>query len=126
MWSTALFYCGLIYWAWQDARHGSVPAWPFESWCVLVYGLQLSHGALWWPPLLWGSGFAAITCWGKLGAADAWLIMVLACRFASLPLLWLLLLSCVTGILHALGTHHRRIPWLPHLALAAIIIAPWT
>jgi hypothetical protein len=125
LWFALFFYLGLSYWAWLDYHYGSVPALPFEVWCGLIYGYQCLHGVLWWPPLLWGLAFYGIVLLGGLGAADAWLIMVLASRFVLLSLLWLLLLSCATGLLQAGLGHRSRLPWLSHLALAAVLVSLW-
>ena len=114
MFFTLMFWSGLAYFAYQDATTASVSAQPFEFWCVQVYLLDsLTHP--WWLPLLWYAGFTLLVKAQYLGSADAWLIAVLASRFDTMALLWVLLLACVSGITQALLFKQHQLPWLPHL-----------
>ena len=119
---TLIVYLGLSYWAFSDWRYQAVPAAPFDAWCLAIIGYQFFTGWPWWPPLLWWLGFGLLAWAGWLGSADAWLIGVFASLFPFLSLLWLLLIACCTGLAHAYFTHRHQLPWLPHLAFAAVIV----
>ncbi|WP_125711416.1 hypothetical protein [Lacticaseibacillus porcinae] len=117
-----IFWGGLAYFAFQDATTHSVPSQPFELWCVQLYLLSIPTAALWWLPLLWWVAFSILAHFNYLGSADAWMIGVLASHFTLMPLLWVLLIACVTGLLHATSFKQRQLPWLPHLALGSLIV----
>lgn len=122
MLTNLLFWGGLAIFAWQDGTTHSVSAQPFELWCAQVYLLTIPDHARWWVPLIWWIGFSLLAHFNYLGSADAWLIAVLASRFTLIPLLWVLLLACVTGLGHALLLKQHQLPWLPHLAAAALVM----
>ncbi len=48
-----LFWGGLAYFGFQDATTHSVPAQPFELWCLQIYLLSIPTHVLWWAPLIW-------------------------------------------------------------------------
>ncbi|WP_461214195.1 hypothetical protein [Lacticaseibacillus sp. GG6-2] len=117
-----LFDLGLAYWALSDWRKQSVAALPFDGWCLVIIGYQLSTGWPWWAPLGWWLAFSLLARCGWLGTADAWLIGVFASIFPLLSLLWVLLGACGTGIVHALVAQRRQLPWIPHLAFSAVVV----
>ena len=115
------FFIGLLIWSGCDWRRQSVPARPFEVWCGLTIIAQLAAGSLWWPPVVWLAAAYLLVWQHWLGSADAWLLAVLASRFPTAAMLWLLLCACATGLVYGLIAHRHHLPWLPHLALAAVI-----
>lgn len=117
-----LFWGGLAYFSFQDATTHSVPAQPFELWCLQLYLLSIPTHVLWWATLIWWAGFSLLAHFNYLGSADAWLIGVLASQFSFMPLLWVLLIACVTGLAHAIVFKQHQLPWLPHLALGSLIV----
>mgnify|MGYP004700607985 CR=1 FL=1 len=117
-----IFWGGLAYFSFQDATTHSVSAQPFELWCLQIYLLNRSTHALWWVPLIWWASFSTLAHFDYLGSADAWLIGVLASQFTFIPVLWALLIACVTGLGHAIIFKQRQLPWLPHLALGTLIV----
>ena len=122
MLQNVIFWGGFGYFAFQDATTYSVPSQPFDLWCLQLYLLTIPATALWWLPLLWWVVFLILAHFNYLGSADAWMISVLASHFSFMPLLWVLLLACFTGIGHAVIFKQRQLPWLPHLALASLIV----
>ncbi|QFQ90356.1 hypothetical protein [Lacticaseibacillus manihotivorans] len=117
-----LFWGGLAYFGFQDATTHSVPAQPFELWCLQIYLLSIPTHVLWWAPLIWWAGFSLLAHFNYLGSADAWLTGVLATQFAFIPLLWVLLIACFTGLIHATLLKQHQLPWIPHLAVGSLIV----
>jgi hypothetical protein len=96
-----LFWGGLAYFSFQDATTHSVPAQPFELWCVQIYLLSIPTHTLWW---------VAFDLVGRILTTRPLQLSrqrrcladrVLASQFTFIPLLWVLLIACVTGLIHA-------------------------
>lgn len=120
--AVTLLILGLIIFSYSDIRYRSVPAIWFDLWCLLLLIVSFNPGRV----LLSATLLVFFLLFGwftqGFGSADSFLIAVLALYFNFMTLLVLLLLACISTLLHHLLHQEATYPFILHLSLASILL----
>ena len=111
-WQASLLQIGLVVWASQDWRERQIAAVPLELWAVLV---AWPH----WQPAVIGLLLGLSLGWvsGGFGSGDAIIVAALAGFFSVEAVLWIVLLACLSTMVHHVIWRELTYPFAFHLAL---------
>lgn len=118
------YFCGLTALALEDAYAESVPAAVCDYWTCGVLLLACAQTPANILPLLVLCLPLAVASYCRLGlgSADVCVFAASIAVFSYIPALCMLLLASLLALTHCLLIRTRRLPFIPHLLLASVIV----